>query len=288
MNIIILASYLPISHSFYIIAIIWQLLCMILRCVGGCVVPLCAKLCLPYGESEERCIMTCCLTNVLLFVEFIIQIIMLIANLVVVYTVDNHSNEVSVGFGWLISGSVCVFVLVCLFIHLYAGAIFISESCGGISESCGDIGECCRGVGECCEDGIVGCSRAVTRCCKLCHRRERQVERHDVPQTEPVPPYDTIEMLPVNESQMEPVPPYDTIEMLPVNESQMEPVPPFVPTEEIVYLNQPAAEPEPIYDSTGVNTPVYELQMEPEPPYTYNNQQQRNIIHSNCQIIAIM
>ena len=37
-----------------------------------------------------------------------------------------------------------------------------------------------------------------------------------------VPPYDTIEMLPVNESQMEPVPPYDTIEMLPANEPQME------------------------------------------------------------------
>ena len=48
----------------------------------------------------------------------------------------------------------------------------------------------------------------------------------------------------------------------------MELEPPFVPTEDIVYLNQPAAEPEPIYDPTGVNTPIDELQMEPEPPYT--------------------
>ena len=90
-------------------------------------------------------------------------------------------------------------------------------------------------------------ARATSR---LYRRRERQqVEICNVPQTERIPPY-------------------DTIEMLPVNTSQVEPVPPFEPTEEIVYLNQPAAEPEPIYDSTGVNTPVYELQMEPEPTHT--------------------
>ena len=90
-------------------------------------------------------------------------------------------------------------------------------------------------------------ARATSR---LYRKRERQqVEIRNVPQTERIPPY-------------------ATIEMLPVNTSQVEPVPPFEPTEEIVYLNQPAAEPEPIYDSIGVNTPVYELQMEPEPTHT--------------------
>ena len=212
MNIIILSSF---HHIFYLIAITWQFYCMILRCVAGCLVPICVKLCFPRSfyenRFEERCVTACCVTSLLVFTEFIIQIIMLIANLV---AVDNQIETRAEIAGIILSGIICVFVLVCLVIHsctcvcVYKDSELdwiskccrgVGECCEEVGESCRDVGECCRGVGEscrdvgeCCEDGIAGCSRAVTRCCKLCRRRERHVEIRDVPQVEPVPPYDTI------------------------------------------------------------------------------------------------
>ena len=205
----LIASHITSYRIFYITAFIWQSVWMTTRCVVGCLLPICNKYLKKVIDEDTRIVMAFCVTSVLLFIEFIIQITMLTANVVVVYTVDNNSTDGGVENGGLIlSGIICVLVLAFLGFNSTMCICFIQ-----ISKL--DCVACCSFV-DC-------CSGAVTRCCKLCRRRERQyVGIHGMPQMEPEPPYDTIEMLPVNESQMEPVPPYDTIEMLPVNESQME------------------------------------------------------------------
>ena len=203
----------PTYRIFYMTALIWQFLLVVIHCGAGCLVPICIKCLKVFEEDDKRHSVTHCVRSLLLFIEFIMQIIVLIANLVVVYA-DNQMEGVDI-LGIITSGSVCVLVLLCLVIQLCTFVCHYKES------EVDWISDCCEDVGD-------SCSGAVTRCCKLCRRRERQyVGIHGMPQMEPEPPYDTIEMLPVNESQMEPVPPYDTIEMLPVNESQMEPVPPY-------------------------------------------------------------
>ena len=143
MNISILSSF---PHIFYLIAITWQLLCMILRCVAGCLFPIGIEQWYArdygYSASDKRCVTACCVTSLLLFTEFIIQVIMLIVNLV---AVDNQiETEIAEIVGLILSGIICVFVLVCLVIHLCTCVCVYKDS------ELDWISECCRGMVENC------------------------------------------------------------------------------------------------------------------------------------------
>ena len=207
-----------LNRDYYIVGTVWFSISVIINCGTGCLNVLvdCKT-----EKKVKSCAMGCGIGIIPLSIELIIHVIMLIANVIIgVYRHRSADEAVNV----ILLGVIGLLVLLLLIIHI----IVFTTLCL-----------------------YINCRRKVARATsRLYRKRERQqVEICNVPQTEPVPPY-------------------DTIEMLPVNESQVEPVPPFEPTEEIVYLNQPAAEPEPIYDPTGVNTPIDELQMEPEPTYT--------------------
>ena len=115
------------------------------------------------------------------------------------------------------SGSITAFVLLCLIIHCTSTCVICCYTClsgEGVDECCEVVGACCKVMGACCKegglcckcimnscqlvgmccegmmdcckavgngcaDGIVGCPRAVTRCCKSSRRRERYTEIPD-------------------------------------------------------------------------------------------------------------
>ena len=186
-----------LNRGYYIIGVIWFSISVIINCGTGCLNVLidCKT-----EKKVKSCTMGCGIGIISLSIEFIIHVIMLIANVIIVYGVYRPRN-VSESANVILLGATGLFVLLLLIIHI----IVFTTLCLCIRFR--------RKV-----------ARATSR---LYRKRERQqVEIRNVPQTEPVPPYATIEMLPVNTSQVEP-----------------EPL--FEPTEEIVYLNQPAAEPEP-------------------------------------------
>ena len=185
----LIVSHITSYRIFYITAFIWQSVWMIIRCVVGCLLLLGNKCLKKVIDGDTRCAMAFCVTSVLLFIEFIIQITMLTANLVVVYTVDNNSTDRGVENGGLIlSGIICVLVLAFLVFHSAMCICFIQIS----KLDC--VGGCCSFV-DCCADGTFRCSRAVTRCCYLCsrsvdllyRRKERKLETNDIPQMEPEP-----------------------------------------------------------------------------------------------------
>ena len=74
----LLATQIPTSYAFYIIGIIWQSLCMILRCGFGCLSIPCIHI-----KDTMWCATACCVMSIFLFIEFSIQVTMVILNIAI-------------------------------------------------------------------------------------------------------------------------------------------------------------------------------------------------------------
>ena len=168
----------PSHRVHYIIGIIWFSISVIINCGTGCLNVL---IDFKTEKKVKSCTMGCGIGIISLSIQLFIYIIMLIANRFLAYsTIFDYLHIILLGVTGL-------FVLLLLIIHII---VFTT---------------------------LCLCRRKVDRAnSRLYRKRERQqVEIRNVPQTEPVPPYATIEMLPVNESQTEPEPIYDPIQTEP-------------------------------------------------------------------------
>ena len=159
----LLATQIPTSYAFYIIGIIWQSLCMILRCGFGCLSIPCIHI-----KDTMWCATACCVMSIFLFIEFSIQVTMVILNIAIEKVVYKQISKPQLDC-IISSGSITAFVLLCLIIHCTSTCVICCYTClsgEGVDECCEVVGACCKVMGACCKEGGL-CCKCIMNSCQL-------------------------------------------------------------------------------------------------------------------------